>query len=114
MQFHFGGAISPSDAVPPNAVMVGFRDLADFGQPDASGVGYPLGVNSGFFYLQEGPKRWAWRVSDVGKTAIHELGHAMGLDHNFGDYTSVMDYNVTQWRFGPGDLAGLRDQITCG
>jgi hypothetical protein len=113
MQFHFGGAISPVTVLPPNAVMVGFRDLAQLGRPDASGVGYPMSADQGFFFLSLREKQWAWRAPDTGHTAIHELGHAMGLDHNFGDYTSVMDYNQTQWRFGPGDLAGLREQLTC-
>jgi hypothetical protein len=78
------------------------------------GVGIPIDDARGFVFLHVGARPSDWRAFGTGRLAIHEVGHALGLDHNFGDGTSVMDYNQTQWRFGPGDLAGLRDQIVCG
>jgi len=113
MQFHFGGAATPTTPLPPNAVLVGWRDLRGFGVSDALGIGEPIGSDRGSFFLQEGSRSFGWHASDTGQVAIHELGHAMGLAHNFFDLTSIMDYNDTQWRFGPGDLAGLRGQIAC-
>ncbi len=127
----FTEVTTPADA----DLVYKWGDLAKLGYPDAAGVGGNDGAGNGHVTFSD-TERWTtnewaglpirriqWDRPDLGPgwyswlespgrqaLVIHELMHAMGLDHN-EDFTSIMypqgGLTNGQGKLSTGDIAGL-------
>ena len=55
------------------------------------------------------------KQNEIKKIITHELGHYLGLDHNFEDSTSIMSYDDVN-KLGPYDISAIlelyKDQVS--
>jgi hypothetical protein len=79
------------------------EQVPTFSPVDINGVDYQNRININYYYLQSKPS-----TADLVVTLMHELGHALGLDHDAAD--SLMGAIHTQDRrsvLSSGSFAGL-------